>query len=103
MVLRVVWTQNALADLRAIKDFISRDSARYAHLQVDRIRSAASRLSRFPNSGRTVPEFPDQAWREVLTGNYRLIYRIDVEGQRALVLAVVHGMQILRRFMIEPQ
>jgi toxin ParE1/3/4 len=103
MVRRVVWTQNALGDLHAIKDFISRDSARYAHLQVERIRSAASHLSRFPNIGRVVPEFPDQAWREILTGNYRLIYRIDLEGQRAIVLAVVHGMQILRRFMIEPR
>jgi plasmid stabilization system protein ParE len=48
MVLRVVWTQKALADLRAIKDYISRDSKQYAHLQVERIRSAASHLSRFP-------------------------------------------------------
>jgi hypothetical protein len=33
MVLRIVWTHKALADLRAIKDFISRDSKRYAELQ----------------------------------------------------------------------
>jgi len=102
VVLRVVWTRNALADLRAVKDFISRDSLRYAELQVQRIRSAASHVGHFPGIGRAVPEFPAEAWREILTGNYRVIYRVDTEGQRVLVLAVVHGMQILRSFMVEP-
>jgi toxin ParE1/3/4 len=101
MVLRVVWTRKALDDLRAIKDFISRDSTRYAQLQVERIRAAASHVGRFPEVGRTVPEFPDEAWREILTGNYRVIYRIDTRDRRVLVLAVVHGMQILRDTMIE--
>jgi toxin ParE1/3/4 len=103
MVLRVVWTWKALADLRAIKDYISRDSQRYAHLQVERIRAAASHVARFPEIGRTLPEFPDEVWREILTGNYRVIYRIDFEGQRVFVLAVAHGMQILRASMIKPR
>jgi len=102
MALRVVWTRTALADLRAVNNFIARDSKRYAQLQVDRIRSAASHLGRFPEIGRTVPEFPHESWREILTGNYRVIYRVDPEGQQVFVLAVVHGMQILRAFMIEP-
>lgn len=103
MVLRVVWTRKALDDLRAIKDYISRDSTRYAQLQVQRIRDAASHLGRFPEIGRSLPEFPDEPWREILTGNYRVIYRIDVRGQRIFVLAVIHGMQILRAFMVEPR
>lgn len=101
MVLRVVWTRKALGDLRAIKDFISRDSTRYAQLQVERIRSTASHLGRFPKMGRTVPEFPDEAWREILTGNYRVIYRFDSKSRSVFVLAVVHGMQILRASMVE--
>jgi toxin ParE1/3/4 len=59
-------------------------------------------LAVFPGVGRAVPEFPGEAWREILTGNYRIIYRVDSEGRRVLVLAVVHGMQILRAFMVEP-
>jgi toxin ParE1/3/4 len=101
MVRRVVWTRKALEDLRGIKDYISRDSTRYAQLQIERIRSAASHLGRFPEVGRVVPEFPDEAWREILTGNYRVIYRVDAQGQRVFVLAVVHGMQILSASMVE--
>lgn len=102
MVLRIVWTRKALDDLRAIKDYISRDSSRYAQLQIERIRSAASRLGRFPKSGRALPEFPDEPWREILTGSYRVIYRIDSQGQRVFVLAVIHGMQVLRASLIPP-
>jgi toxin ParE1/3/4 len=102
MVHRVVWTRKALGDLRGIKDYISRDSTRYAHLQIERIRSAASNLGRFPEIGRIIPEFPDEPWREILTGNYRIIYRQDAKGAQVVVLAVVHGMRLLRESMIEP-
>lgn len=101
MVLRVIWTRKALDDLRAIKVYISRDSARYAQLQIEKIRSATSHVGRFPKAGRALPEFPDEVWREILVGNYRVIYRIDAQSQRVFVLAVVHGMQILRPSMID--
>lgn len=103
MVLRVAWTRKALEDLRAIKDYISRDSKRYAQLQIERLRSAASHAGRFPEIGRTLPEFPEEAWREILTGNYRIIYRVDPEEKRVLVLAVVHGMQLLQASMVDPR
>jgi toxin ParE1/3/4 len=103
MVRRVVWTRKALSDLRGIKDYISRDSTRYAHLQIERIRSAASHLARFPEIGRILPEFPDEPWREILTGNYRVIYRPDPEEARVVILAVAHGMQLLQTTMIEPR
>lgn len=101
MVLRVVWTRKALDDLRAIKVYISRDSTRYAQLQIEKIRSTASHIGRFPKAGRALPEFPDEVWREILMGNYRVIYRIDTRNQLVFMLAVVHGAQLLRTFMIE--
>jgi plasmid stabilization system protein ParE len=42
---------------------------------VRRIRTAVSRLSNFPQRGRVVPEFPDGPYREILVGQYRVIYR----------------------------
>ncbi|HYH45643.1 MAG TPA: type II toxin-antitoxin system RelE/ParE family toxin [Thermoanaerobaculia bacterium] len=86
--------------MRSIKDYIARDSQRYAQIQVERIRSAAAQAGHFPNMGRPVPEFPDEPWREVLTGNYRVIYRPDPAEDRVVVLAVVHGMQLLWEPMI---
>ncbi len=102
MVQRVIWTRKALADLREIHDYIAKDSPRYAQIQVERIQTAALKIGRFPQIGRIPPEFPDGPWREVLTGNYRVIYRWDSESGRGLILAVVHGRQLLSLAMIGP-
>lgn len=37
---------------------------------------ALSRLRKFPESGRTLPEFPDLPFREVIVPRYRFFYRI---------------------------
>jgi plasmid stabilization system protein ParE len=71
-------------DLRQIHEFIARDSVRYAAMTVVRIREAVARLGKFPQSGRAVPEFPESAYREVIVGNYRAIYRHDPNAAASL-------------------
>ena len=88
---RVEWAQPALEDLREIYDFIARDSARYAQLTVEKITEAAAGLARFPHLGEVLPEFRSSAYRQMTVGAYRLIYREDVQRDRVLVMAVVHG------------
>lgn len=100
MVRRVTWTRKALADLRGIYDYIAQDSKNYAQIQVERIKTAALRAGEFPESGRIVPEAPHQEWREILTGNYRILYRVTDKKGRILILAVVHGRQLLKESMI---
>lgn len=69
------WSPQAIADIEAIRDFISRDSPAYGALVAARIVSAVERLALFPESGRIVPELHDPALREVLWRNYRIVYR----------------------------
>lgn len=88
---RIVWAQPALEDLREVYDFIARDSRRYAQLTVERITDAAERLARFPQLGQVLPEFPRLAYRQIVVGVYRLIYRDDSEQDRILVMGVIHG------------
>lgn len=102
MVHRIIWTRKALADLKDIHDYIARDSRRYAQIQVERLQESALNLARLPEVGRVVPEFPNSPWREILTGNYRLIYRVRPEERQILILAVVHGRRLLKKTMIPP-
>ncbi len=88
----VVWTEQALEDVNAIRAFIARDSPYYAKLTVERIMSSVDRLEQFPESGRIVPERGLQTIREVLIGNYRIVYRLL--GGRAEVLTVFHGARL---------
>ena len=50
------------------------------------------RLVRFPESGRTIPEFPHLAYREVIVRPYRFFYRI--EGSIVWIVAVWHSAQL---------
>jgi toxin ParE1/3/4 len=90
----VKWTQRAKGDLQDVYDFIMRDSPRAADALVERIIHASERLVTFPESGRIMPEFPALPYREILVGNYRVLYRI--EGEVVWIAAVVHGRRLLR-------
>ncbi|HYW78863.1 MAG TPA: type II toxin-antitoxin system RelE/ParE family toxin [Thermoguttaceae bacterium] len=88
---RVDWAKPALADLREIYEFIARDSSRYAQLTVEKITDATDSLARFPQLGEVLPEFPSSAYRQIVVGNYRLIYREAPGANRVLVIAIVHA------------
>ena len=89
---RVVWTSQAIADVAAIRDYISRDSRRYAALVAERVVASVERLEAFPLSGRVVPEGNDEMLRELLWGNYRIVYRVADEVIE--VLTVFHGARL---------
>lgn len=57
--MKLVWTQPAVADLRAIRDYIRRDSEFYARRFVARILDAVETLAELPTRGRPVPEADD--------------------------------------------
>ena len=60
------------------------------------IRDAFARveqLGRFPKSGRQIPETPRKDIRELIWGNYRIIYRIN--AHHVSILTIRHMKQIL--------
>lgn len=63
----------------------------------DRAATSLSRLARFPESGRVVPEFPDLPFREVVLAPYRFFYR--GKGDTVWIVAVWHSAQL----PLEPQ
>jgi plasmid stabilization system protein ParE len=93
------WTLQALDDVEAISDYIARDSAHYAQLFVNKIFDAAKMIEIFPESGRVVPEISRQNIREVILGNYRIIYRI--RPGLAEILTVYHSARLLDKDSVQ--
>jgi len=60
---------------------------------VDGIFKLVEPLEDLPKPGRIVPEIERDDFREVIKGNYRIIYR--VEPEQVSILTVRHGKQIL--------
>lgn len=84
----VRWTPSAREALRGIKTYIARDSAIYAQNVVDGILRRTRRLKLFPYSGGVVQEYGREELREVISGNYRIIYRVKPSAVE--VVAVIH-------------
>ena len=93
MAATVIWSQEALDDIDAIADYISRDSPHHARRVVEALFDLGDRLVDFPHSGRVVPEWNDAQIRERFLYSYRLIYEIG--NERITVLAVIHGRRLL--------
>jgi toxin ParE1/3/4 len=83
------WTESARADLRVIHAFIAKDSRVYAQRMIDRIKKAVETLRRFPGSGTQVHEWDRPDIREILVGNYRVIY--SLEERKVVILTVIHA------------
>ena len=94
MAYRVEWSPRALEDLEAIAQYIAADSEAYAAAVVKTILTTARNFSRFPFSGRIVPELGDENIREWFAYSYRIIYQ--VEDQVVTVAAIVHGRRLLK-------
>lgn len=84
----IIWTESALEDVERIAEYISSDSPHYAASFVRRTKEAGASLDLFPERGRKVPEFQSASVREILVGNYRLIYLISPEVIH--ILTVLH-------------
>ena len=89
----IIWSPQAIDDLQAIREYISRDSENYAALVVHRLVEAVERLREFPESGRVVPELNKKEIREVIVPPYRIVYRL--QGNGVEIVTVYHASRLL--------
>jgi len=85
---RVLWTDAALDQLEAIRDYLSQTSPEYARRVVERLVNRSAQIAAFPRSGRVVPEYEIDEVRQVIERSYRLIYLVKEE--QVEILAIIH-------------
>ncbi len=93
MAVEIKWTIYALENIENIAEFIARDSEHFASIQVEKFFLRTEILESYPLAGRTVPEIAEEAIRELIEGNYRIIYRFVSENQ--LDILIIHQSQRL--------
>ena len=84
----VKWSLRARADLKAIHDYIAKDSPRDAKRVAQEIRLKAESVVELPYSGRKVPEVNDEQLREVPSYAWRILYH--VRNGDVFVVTLVH-------------
>ncbi len=85
---KVIWAERAIDDLTSIAEYSSRYSDKYASSIVSKLFNKVNILKKMPKVGRIVPEKNDENIRELIEGNYRIIY--EVGGDERIEVLMVH-------------
>lgn len=96
---QIIWTELALAELEHIKEYISFDSVFYAKNVIQRIRNKVKILKQFPKRGGRIPEINIENYRQLIEGNYRIMYKIS--NDKVYILSIFHGARDFGRTKIE--
>jgi toxin ParE1/3/4 len=91
--LKVRFTPSARTQFLAAIAYIYRENPTAAVAFRHKAEKALSRLQKFPQSGRMLPEFPNLPFREIIVAPYRFFYRI--KKKVVWIVAVWHGAQSL--------
>jgi len=91
--MNIVWSPLAVDRASEIAGYIAQDKPSAAEKWIKTIFSKVEQLKSDPEIGRIVPEIRNNQFRELIYGNYRVIYRIEAE--QISILTIRHGKQIL--------
>jgi len=91
---KVIWTARSLKDLEEIGEYISKNSSKYAKLTLEKLIEMAKHIESNQLIGRIVPEVGQNNTREIITGNYRIIYQTRTK-ESAYILTVHHSSRLL--------
>lgn len=91
--MKIVWSPLSVERIEEIADYIALDSPGAANNWIDAIFGKVDVLKTNPEIGRVVPEIAKPTIRELLFGNYRIVY--SYTDRQIAILTVRHFKQIL--------
>ena len=90
--MKILFTPTGRRQFLEAVAYIYRDKPSAAISFRQKSEKALSRLKKFPDSGRSIPEFPELPFREVIVSPYRFFYK--VKNDTIWIVAVWHGAQL---------
>ena len=91
--MKIIWSPLAIDRASEIAEYIAQDKPSAAEKWINTVFSKVEQLESSPEIGRVVPEIRNDQFRELIYGNYRVIYH--VEKKQISILTIRHGKQIL--------
>jgi plasmid stabilization system protein ParE len=88
----VLFTPTGRRQLLEAVAYIYRDNPSASLSFRNKAEKTLSRLKKFPESGRLIPEFSDLPFREVIVRPYRFFYK--VKDETVWIIAVWHSAQL---------
>lgn len=88
---KVIWTDEAIADLRQIVARIAQDSPSAAVKMGEEVIHKSLLLADYPRMGRVLREVKRDTLREIMIQPYRLIYEINDASSTVMLRVLWHG------------
>lgn len=88
--MKLLWTEEAISNLREIEEFIARDNAETAIKFVDELIDKAETLVENTKKGRIVPELSIEQIREIIYKKYRIVYLLKESSIEILIVFESH-------------
>lgn len=88
--MKLLWSDTATRDLISIGRYIAEENPGTAKKWADRLRGKVSNILHAPLAGRKVPELGRDDIRELIAGNYRIVYHLYPEGVTILTIFEAH-------------
>lgn len=85
----VIWTQRATQEITNIAEYLEQYSELYASSIVKKLYGKVGVLKQFPKLGRMIPEMQEEKYRELIEGNYRIMYEM-LDDEMILIQRVMH-------------
>lgn len=90
--MRVLFTPTGRRQFLEAVAYIYRDNPSASLSFRNKAEKTLSRLKKFPESGRLIPDFSDLPFREVIVRPYRFFYK--VKDEMVWIIAVWHSAQL---------
>ena len=89
--MEIIFTERFLSRVEEYSDYIALDNIPAARKWAENIFVRCEQLQTHPESGRIVPEFSRPEIRELVHGNYRLVY--EIKSKQIDMLTIWHSSQ----------
>jgi toxin ParE1/3/4 len=97
---KIIWSRKSSNDLKNIYNYIAQNSLFFAKKTIDKLYIRTQILKDFPEIGKIVPEFEVEHIRELIEGNYRIIYKIT--GSKNIeIVTIWHSSRDLNKLSIK--
>ena len=97
--MKLLWTETAKQDLISIRRYIARNNPAAAKKWIDNLRRTARGAVHAPYAGRKVPEFSKENLRELLLGNYRIVYQVTTDT--VIIVTIFEGHRLFPQKNVE--
>jgi len=91
--MKIIWSPLAIERVSEIAEYIAEDNISASINWINDIFEKIEQLNEFPESGRIIPELNRNNIRDLIFGNYRIVYRIGTKQMS--ILTIRHMKQIL--------